>query len=513
MARRSRADVLRIASSCVDALDRRLLERERGVLQVGNARITVARALNESLALKVAGVLGSPDVASATSALSVVRRHLYSSRQRLMRPLLRARGMASWPATARTDRNATPLLMVPRRWTHLRDLMPVARHAESTGRYACWWLAFKTDDLETLRTNGHSAVLVDCFAPPALEASVRLRLELGMERLDRTSERPGALDPSEWSLALEVMLSELTVMLSQLHLTARAISRALESVGPRLIVVGSPRTCEGTLAVAAARAHGIPTLAVQHGQIGVNEAWATCGVDRLAAWGPRSKDTLVKLGFPEERIIVTGAPWLDHFALERHTHKAPGARRRILVALSGAGHSVGMDEHLGHVARLMGASQKLPQHTWIYRLHQKDAPEIYRRMLRDMPGSTGTIVDPRTTEIDIHTHLADIDILITVTSTAALDAMLHRIPVVTLGRPPEEPLPPHAQAGATTHVPMDAPLDEVLASLFERGQDATTTAHAQRYLADFFGEIDGHAAERVVGALVALQAGSRPAGR
>lgn len=144
--------------------------------------------------------------------------------------------------------------MVPKRWTHLRDMMPVARHAESTGRVTCWWLAFKASDLATLRRDGHAAVLADCFAPTAIDDSLRLRLDLAMEGLDRTSGRPDAAEPTEWSVTLDAMLGELASMLTPLRITAHALTRAFEQVAPDLVMLGSPRMHEGTLAIAGARA-------------------------------------------------------------------------------------------------------------------------------------------------------------------------------------------------------------------------------------------------------------------
>lgn len=86
----------------------------------------------------------------------------------------------------------------------------------------------------------------------------------------------------------------------------------LESHRPALIIspdVADPRTRIYTL---LCRQMGIPCMEVQFGATGVEGIeWQFLTADKVAVWGEDSKETMIKHGIPEEKIIITGSPRHD----------------------------------------------------------------------------------------------------------------------------------------------------------------------------------------------------------
>src|SRR5690349_20357581 len=112
---------------------------------------------------------------------------------------------------------------------------------------------------------------------------------------------------------------------------------------PDVILAGNPCTFEGRFASIAGKGFGVASAAVQHGDLHAHDVlWQHIDVDRMCVWGEQSRDALLSCGIPDARVAVTGAPWLD----EGFQPSASSDRIDVLVATSGAGHSVGVGDRM-----------------------------------------------------------------------------------------------------------------------------------------------------------------------
>ncbi len=360
------------------------------------------------------------------------------------------------------------------------------------------------DPRDAVRSASH-CVVARAYARPRVDELIRAHAELALARA--VLRRPGlGLDQATWSRLVGVVLREADLLLQPTMTVARAMDRAIDELGPQVILVGNPCTADGVVTTMVARQHRLPTVSLQHGDIRPeNDEWARAQVDTLMVWGTYARDVLFELGVDPGRVVVTGAPWTDRLVSRQRRVDRP----RVLVALSGAGHSVGMNEHLAHVRRLIAASAELPHYDWRFRLHRKDDPEIYRRLMSEIPGSTGTIVETRGQVTTIYEDLEPARALITVTSASAQDGMMVGVPVVTLGRPSGEPVPAYVEQRATVHVEPDEPLAARLEDVVEHGAGEEIRANAQRFVERYFGPVDGRSSVRVASILSAIAAGER----
>ncbi|MCK6546326.1 capsular biosynthesis protein [Myxococcota bacterium] len=518
----TRREAVALADRCLDALLERFDDRNVGHVWLGRELVPVIVPLRQVLSQTMANALEGAseptadlrDLLEAPSREALLevaeglgawaRRKAWSARQRLREREAELEGLGTFPPLVRRE-GAVRVLALPRTKHHLRDIVATAEYGrtrDGAERVDVDFVVFTREHVEHLRARNHPAVLAGAYAPADVLGVLSLKAELGLlARAWREEAAPG-IDPDRWRQLIDVVHDVLRAQITTLGITAAAITRALQERKPDVLSVGNPCTLEGAVGVHAASSMGIPSLALQHGDYSQAHAeWARSDVTMITAWGEAPAATLVKLGVTRERIIITGAPWADALHVAEKVRRA--GPRRVLVALSGAGHAVGLPEHTSHVRRIVEASRALPDVELVFRLHPKDKRDLYERMMRELPGSKGVIVEGRSAP-PIHDELPKFDALLTVTSASAMDAMLHGLPVVTLARAPGEVSPAFVEAGTTTRVDADEDLATVLRRVLGDGQDPETRARARAWVARYFGPRDGGAAARVAGALLGL---------
>jgi UDP-N-acetylglucosamine 2-epimerase len=501
----TRRQAVAIGAVAVEHLDRTLKSAGLCMITICHRQITIAEALRTYLTQLIANVVQGGRIRSGPRGLidDEIGPLISRVKELAIRWSHSARGLGSYAPFQSGSVSAKRALAVVRTEAHLRDILPLSRSARRRHDLAFAWIAFRAQDVEAIVAQGERVVLASSYADLGWREILGFQRELtAAGRAWRVGPRP-IQAAGEWPVIVARVQRALRLQLPSTLMTARSLTKAFAEVVPDLLFVGNPLVMEGTLAVAAARASGVPVATMQHGEISSNTDWSRSGVDLMTVWGAHARRILMESGFPERRIAVTGAPWID--GLKR---KSPAAKRRagprtILVAMSGAGDAVGFAEHFGHVQRLLEASRELRDHRWVFRLHPKDDPEIYTTLMAQIPGSHGEITRPK--GVGIHSQLEESDLLITITSSSAFDAMLARVPVLTLARPSGEPSPRFVSDGATTHVSIEESLAKRIQQLFERGEPEETRASAERFVANlFFGAQDGAAADRMADAIAAL---------
>jgi hypothetical protein len=171
---------------------------------------------------------------------------------------------------------------------------------------------------------------------------------------------------------------------------------------------------------------------------------------------------------------------------------------KVIVALSGPGHSTGLTEHLSLVDCIVSAAAKETGIRWLLRAHRKDNPETYRRAARRHQVGNVEIEWARSAAKNLEDELDHALALVTTNSTSAADAMLKGVPVVTLARPTGEPVPDFVTRKATIHIePSAIALVSAIREVRSAGVPPDVTIEARRYADDFFGLRDGNQGVRV----------------
>jgi hypothetical protein len=257
---------------------------------------------------------------------------------------------------------------------------------------------------------------------------------------------------------------------------------------PVAMLAGNPYTLEGRTAALVARQLGVPSAAMEHGTIFADSpVWYECPVDLVCAWGQPSRRALLSNGLSESQIRVSGAPRYDEVF---RSSLDPADRKFILVATSGPGDQVNLDQHRHFIRALFEAAATAPEISWVVKLHPKDREELYRAPDGSAPSNiavTRAEVGPQ--GLGIFGYLREARALLTVTSSCALDAMAVGVPVITFDVWAEGQTPRGIEflhRGCTRHVRLASDLATEARRAWCGKEDEPTRAAAETYSAEHF---------------------------
>lgn len=430
----------------------------------------------------------------------------YRLRQRLRNH--RAAGHSALPAKA-------TVLFWPRHFNHVDAQLPVQQALSQMGITTAV-LACQPAVLELLIQRGEAAVFSRAAWPQPIREARRRASRMAA---DWRRAAPPELPPlhGDWTArdawrVLQATFTALVPAACEAIATARA---ALAACRPQVLVVGYDWTLEGRAGCLVARSLGIPTVCLAHGMIFDSPTLAHRLADYQLVYGEASRRLLIARGLSPSRVVVCGAPYLDRRprqsgvidpALARRCTLAAG-RPWVLVATSGPGHSVSTAHHQATVRAVAKLSAAAPELTVVVKLHPKDRPEFYRQAERDVPQVRWHVLRHGTQGLPatIFGWLQGCSLLVTGASTAAVEAMLLDVPVLTIDLADELSAVDFIARGATHCVRRGDELTTAVREMLARGPaNDALRGRAEEYLRDAYLALDGQSARRAAEAIAAL---------
>ncbi|HHU83195.1 MAG TPA: glycosyltransferase [Firmicutes bacterium] len=217
-----------------------------------------------------------------------------------------------------------------------------------------------------------------------------------------------------------------------------AVQRIIEKLNVGAVLTISSIHWFGSALNLIARANQIPSLTVQHGIIADSQLFCHLPVlaTKKAVWGKGTKEWYLKFGTPETRVAVTGSPRFDMiFNREWSGQESLKKRLRIDPAYKIAVYAT---QPLGGarirevVATTLNGLNRIEDLFVLIMLHPYERKELYQQLAaaneRCRVFSFG--------EVSLYDALNAADLFVTSFSTAALEAMMFNVPVVTV-----EPFP------------------------------------------------------------------------
>ena len=214
---------------------------------------------------------------------------------------------------------------------------------------------------------------------------------------------------------------------------------------------------------------GIPSVVIQHGAAFwiVPIALAPVSATKIAAWGTYSRELLREWGVPDEKIEITGVPRYDEFfssageSEERARQEAVRELRldpakKIAVLATDPFHEAGRADFVGNyltqnelaqlIKTTIAAAKHFPDLQLVLKLHPRDPFESFTRdLVRSLdPEKNITVTRLYPTQKLVRAC----DLLMTVCSTVAIEAILCQKPVITINLRGTRDLQPHAELGA-----------------------------------------------------------------
>jgi UDP-N-acetylglucosamine 2-epimerase len=411
------------------------------------------------------------------------------------------------------------VLLWTRDITHTVHMQPVAAELGKMG-VPCAMLACQSKTFLQLRRRGIGAV----YTLGAWPHVVREAQKEGLRRARLlAADGPWPLPPLDHPLAHVMERVVRATVIRQLPVVSETVANAraaLEQFRCRVLVVGNDLTMEGRAGCLVAASHGVPTAVFMHGNITGSSLVSLHCADYQLVYGDVHRRELMDHGMGGERIVVCGAASLDglqpqtgriHPALRSRLGLSPG-KPWILVATSGPGHSVSHAHHRQVVDNLFRLSAAIPEVPIVVKLHRKDKFEFYRQGLKDCTGKFFVVKQaafgfPR----DIFDWLQGCTMVLTGSSTAAVDAMVMGVPVITMDFCGEIQKVDFIDRGATVHVRTAQELEAAVRGILAAGGLGDDVgARAAAYLQGAFLALDGRSAQRGAEALRAVALHGRP---
>ena len=274
----------------------------------------------------------------------------------------------------------------------------------------------------------------------------------------------------------------------------------IDTVKPDILIVGDDRATPVRSHVLMAKKMRIPVLEIQHGIWNPMVPMDTPLSDRIAAGGDYDKKVYMKHGAKSEQIVVTGWPKFDtsvklkEFLTEKHKDRAD-----ILFATQPTDIKLNLDS-IEAIGSFIGDSTHV---RLIVKPHPAENTKIYNHIAKKYKN----VILHKSSE-DISSLVASSDILVTVSSTVAIEAALLDKPIICINTANVESM--YVSSGIAIEVKKLEELIPAIKDVLYNEEISKKLAEARKKFVYEHAHIqDGHASERVADLIVQMIKESR----
>jgi len=396
------------------------------------------------------------------------------------------------------------ILFYPVEPTHIKQMLPVSKLLKKSD------YLYVTDRVVIYRTlieKGIECILlnVNSYSPEddgLKGVSVGRELNLIAGKL---------FDESESDNWITFAKNQINIRYPVLH---TFISELLQKTTPKKVVVGYDITPEGRITSTLCKELGIKSVCIQHGSIAGEPLDGEHVVDNYLLYGEKAKEYLINIGNKPDMLRVFGAPYLDEVVplkLEKQNFlkklNLDTTKKTVMIALSGPGHCTSFQHFNSIVSSIVNLSSKQNTYNFVFKLHRKDSIRNYIKLLEKTQNTIPVIeASDKTVTNDIFTWLKAVDLLITGSSTVALEAMLLKVPVLTIDYHNEYQDVDFIEEGCTFHVDNESDLDATLSGIINHDDNIDYSKIQQRakeYIREYFYMDDINTSKRIADWLLA----------
>ena len=284
---------------------------------------------------------------------------------------------------------------------------------------------------------------------------------------------------------------------------------------PDLILVADEYDVFGRALVIAGKLKGIPTLAIQHGNIGplhVGYMYSKDNIsasgsiqspycqipDKIAVYGPFYYDLLTKTSaFPSSSVVITGQPRYDRLVMSDRIYSREKFcamlgldphRKIVLVATQ----PIPMRETF--IRSVLRALKNFQEAQVIMKLHPGENDEAYKKVVEE----ENVRVKMLSKSSDTIEALYACDLLVAAFSTVITEALVLGRPAVTLNLTAEDPIPYYKEV--TLRVDKEEDLAPAIRkALYDEKTREKLKKERKKFISKYVYKQDGKATERVIG--------------
>ena len=293
------------------------------------------------------------------------------------------------------------------------------------------------------------------------------------------------------------------------------MAQVLSSVRPGVACLYAESSGWGRAALAACRAAGVPTVAVQHGILYPKyysyrhdpDEDACPRPDRTAVFGEAARRLLQEMGrYPAHALVTTGSPKFDDLLRGARERDRDSLRRRLgvgegerLVVVASRFQAIRRTHQAIGTAfpSFVRAVESLPGVRALVKPHPAEPADAYGGVLRREDARRVAVLPPGADLVEL---LYAADALVTVESLSAVEALVLGRPVIVLNMPTH--LRDLVDQGVALGVGAgEDPLPALRAALFDAEARGRLAEARARYLSDFAMGVDGRATSRIAALL------------
>jgi len=208
--------------------------------------------------------------------------------------------------------------------------------------------------------------------------------------------------------------------------TIKITNNLIKVYTPKYVFTGNNITLVGNIASHILQNKGIGVFCIMHGTMSNYLEYTQFSYFYL--FGKRDKINLIEKGISSSKLIVSGSPKID-FSIKRKVDKE--SRFRILVALSGPGHSIILSHHIEILKLLHEAASYFKEIDFYFKLHKKDKVSYYSD-LASLPNVDIYEYGDTSVSSNIYDWIAKSDLVVSGASTSIIDAMIMKVPTITI---------------------------------------------------------------------------------
>ncbi len=222
----------------------------------------------------------------------------------------------------------------------------------------------------------------------------------------------------------------------------------------------------------------------------------------IAVISPYARDAHLRMGAPEKNVFITGQPRFDLIQRVKTNGREVleklniPAGKGVVVLATQPLHSLWTEEERKEfLETIIEGLEQLPEKQLVIKLHPAEEEEDYRALL----GKTGwQVVLCR--DIDLYALLRACELLITVHSTVALEAMILGKPVITVNLTGRPDVMPYAASGAALGVYRPEDLVPAMTRALSDPETRSELArNRKKFVYEHAYKLDGRATKRVAG--------------
>jgi glycosyltransferase involved in cell wall biosynthesis len=270
----------------------------------------------------------------------------------------------------------------------------------------------------------------------------------------------------------------------------------ITSIKPDIVIMLNEISLSDRLAALVSAQVGTPSISIQHG-LYIGYAYRKLATDKVIVWGNEPKKFWEKRGCTPEQVISVGSfaheKWRDLIEINR-TVSPDGGRPRVLFLGQNPAAFISARTHRKTVDAVFRAIQSLPEYHFMIKSHPAENAEPYHAACNKLASNSN--VEIRTIG-SVEDVILESDLVITIFSTAGLEAMLLGKPVIVLNLSQEPSIAPYVPAAELVESAELLP-GAIQQIIKDPEHQQTLVSAGKKYADEYFGTIDGHAADRAV---------------